>query len=185
MSNPQIQMDLLSEDRDPLETLNYAITREIGQENQQRISNTHLLNPNGSGINLIQRQQTQRRSILPTPPNNNKIPDCWKCGNKFIKGHLDNCPAKYVVGNICKKVGHYAKLCRSEIPPRRVEIQNTQKTTKFHTPTEINSKITHNNKQIQDEYATHKYPLITTQSMRKKRQAQKQSIPKAHVASEK
>ena len=27
MSNPQIQMDLLSEDRDPLETLHYAITR--------------------------------------------------------------------------------------------------------------------------------------------------------------
>ena len=28
MSNPQIQMDLLSENRDPLETLHYAITRE-------------------------------------------------------------------------------------------------------------------------------------------------------------
>ena len=105
MSNPPIQMDLLSEDRDPLETLQYAITRKRGQENQQRISNTHALNPSGSGINLIQkqRQQTQRRSILPTPPNNNKIPDCWKCGYKFIKGHLDNCPAKNVICNICKK----------------------------------------------------------------------------------
>ena len=50
MSNPQIQMDLLSEDRDPLETLQYAIARERGQENQQRISNTHALNPSGSGI---------------------------------------------------------------------------------------------------------------------------------------
>ena len=91
-----IQMDLLSEDRDPLETLHYAITRERGQEKQQRISNTHALNSSGSGINVIQRQrqQTQRLSILPTPPNTNKIPDCWKCGYKFIKGHLDNCPAK-------------------------------------------------------------------------------------------
>ena len=82
MSNPQIQMNLLSEDRDPLETLHYAITRERGQENQQRISNTHAQRPSGSGINLIQRQrqQTQRRSILPTPSNYNKIPDCWKCG---------------------------------------------------------------------------------------------------------
>ena len=63
MSNPQIQMDLLSEDRDPLETLHYAITRERGKENQQRISNTHAQSPSGSGINLIQRQrqQTQRR----------------------------------------------------------------------------------------------------------------------------
>ena len=103
MSNPQIQMDLLSENRDPLETLHYAITRERGQENKQRINYTHALSPSGSGINLIQkqRQQTQRRSILPTPPNNNKIPDCWKCGYKFIKGHLDNCPAKNVICNIC------------------------------------------------------------------------------------
>ena len=129
MSNPQIQKDLLSEDRDPQETIQYAITKKKGQENQQRISNTHALRPNGSGINLIQkqRQQTQRRSLLPTPPNINKIPDCWKCGYKFIKGHLDNCPAKNVICNICKKVGHYAKLCRSDIPPIRVEIQNTQR----------------------------------------------------------
>ena len=48
MSNPQIQMDLLSEDRDPLETLHYAITKERGQENQQRISNTHAQNPSGT-----------------------------------------------------------------------------------------------------------------------------------------
>ena len=59
MSNPQIQMNILSEDRDPLETLQYAITRERGQENQQRISNTHALSPSGSGINLIQKQRQQ------------------------------------------------------------------------------------------------------------------------------
>ena len=131
MSNSQIQMDLLSEDRDPLETLQYAITRERGQENQQRISNIHALNPSGSGIHLIQRQrqQFQRRSILPTPPNNNKIPDCWKCGYKFIKGHLDNCPAKNTICNICKKVGHYAKMCRSDMPPRKGELQSNPRNT--------------------------------------------------------
>ena len=104
MSKPQIQMDLLSEDRDPQKTLQYAITRERGQENQQRISNTHAQSPSGSGINLIQRQrqQTQRRSILPTPSSNNKIPDCWKRGDKIIKGHFDNCPAKNTICNICK-----------------------------------------------------------------------------------
>ena len=59
MSNPQIQMDLLSEDRDPLETLQYAITRETGQKNQQRISNTHALNPSGSGINLIKNKDNK------------------------------------------------------------------------------------------------------------------------------
>ena len=33
--NPQIQMDLLSKDRDPIGTLQNALARERGQENQQ------------------------------------------------------------------------------------------------------------------------------------------------------
>ena len=76
MSNLQIQMGLLSEDRDPLETLHYAITRERGQENQQRISNTHAKSPNGSGINLIQ---------LPTPFE--KYPHLCTCIGKS-KNHI-------------------------------------------------------------------------------------------------
>ena len=36
MRNAQIQMDLLSEDRDPIGTLQYALARERGQENQQK-----------------------------------------------------------------------------------------------------------------------------------------------------
>ena len=52
MSNQQIQMDLLSEDRTPSETLNYALARERGQANQQKMHNsqpsqshTHTDNP--------------------------------------------------------------------------------------------------------------------------------------------
>ena len=136
MANPQIEMDLLSEDKDPLKTLNYALTRERGQENQQHIGSRHAQIPQGSGINLIRRtrQQLKRRSILSTPRNNNKIPDCWKYGYKFIKGHLDNCSAKNTVCNICKKIGQYAKVCRSEIPPRQSETQtqNTQRNNPNH-----------------------------------------------------
>ena len=140
-------MELFSEDRYPLETLHYAITRERGQENQQRISSAHAQNPQGSGINLIQRtrQKTTRRSILRTPPNNNKIRDCWKCGYVFIKRHLDNCPAKNRICNICKKIGHYAKVCRSEMPPKRSETQNTQETTQTIITTGHNNPTTHNN----------------------------------------
>ena len=77
MANSQIQMDLLSEYRDPPETLNYALMRERGHENQQRISKTHAQIPQGSEKSIIQRtrQQSTRRSILPTPPNNNKVLD--------------------------------------------------------------------------------------------------------------
>ena len=39
MRNQQIQMDLLSEDRSPTETFNYALARERGQANQQKMNN--------------------------------------------------------------------------------------------------------------------------------------------------
>ena len=41
MNNQQIRMDLLSEDRSPSETLNYALARERGQASQQKMSNIH------------------------------------------------------------------------------------------------------------------------------------------------
>ena len=127
MADPQKQMDLLLEDGYPLETLNYVLKRERerGQEHQQRISSSHIQFPQGSGINLIQRTRRQpaKRNNLTTPTNNNKIADCWKFEYNFSKGHLDICPAKNTICNICKKIGADAKVCRSEIPPRRSETQ--------------------------------------------------------------
>ena len=181
-------MDLLSETRDPLETLHYAITRERGQENQQRISNTHAQSPSGSEINLIQRQrqQTERRSMIPTPSNNNKISDCWKCGYKFIKGHLDNCPAKNTICNTCKKnqdtTPKSADLkCQQE--DRKYKIH--KETTKHTTTTKANNKTIHNNKQTQDESGIYNHFLTMSQSKRKKKKRQKQSNPRAHATSEK
>ena len=40
MRNQDFQMDLLSEDRTPSETLNYALARERGQANQQKMHNS-------------------------------------------------------------------------------------------------------------------------------------------------
>ena len=129
MRNPQIQMDLLSEDRDPIGTLQYALARERGQENQQKMTNTSRsqfeLSPQGSSdVQYIRRNNTQyrqniqqRTGILQTPKSG-PIPDCWKCGYKFIPGHLSNCPAKNEICRICKKIGRYAKMCRAEMPPR-------------------------------------------------------------------
>ena len=45
MNNQQIQMDLLLEERTPTETLQYALARERGQKNQQKLINTNT-NPN-------------------------------------------------------------------------------------------------------------------------------------------
>ena len=99
-------MDLFSEDRDPLETLKYALTRERRQNNQQWISNSHAHIPQTTDIILKQRnRQTQKiRGILPFPAYN-KIPDCWKCGGKLIKGHLKNYLNKNTICNIRKRIG--------------------------------------------------------------------------------
>ena len=125
MRNPQIQMDLLSEDRDPIGTLQYALAREKGQENQQKMTNagrSHFdTNPQGQSDvqyirrnNTQQRQSTQQRTGILQTPKSGQIPDCWKCGYKFIPGHLSNCPAKNEVCRICKKIGHYAKMCKQK-----------------------------------------------------------------------
>ena len=72
MRNQQIQMDLLFEDRTPSETLNYALARERGQANQQKMNNSqssqspiHTDNPWFEKIQYIKRQN--RGPILPTP----------------------------------------------------------------------------------------------------------------------
>ena len=87
MRNQQIQMDLLSEDRTPSETLNYALARERGQANQQRMHNSqsskshiHTENPWFEKIQYIKRQN--RGPILPTPQTG-QIQNCRRCGNKF------------------------------------------------------------------------------------------------------
>ena len=145
MRNQQIQMNLLSEDRTPSETLNYALARERGQANQQRMHNSqssqshiHTDNPWFEKIQYIKRQN--RGPILPTPQTG-QIQNCRRCGNKFLQGHLNVCPAKNEACRICKKIGHFAKQCRSEMPPRPTfrPQQRQQKTnTIVHQPQRYN-----------------------------------------------
>ena len=180
MSNPQIQMDLLSEDRP-----SRNITLRNHKRKRTRKSTTdkqHSRTKSKCIRDQTKTKTTQRRSILPIPPNNNKIPDCWKCGYKLIKGHLDNCPAKNSICNICKKVGHYNEVCRSEMPPRRSEIQNTQGNNQIYNDKSQQQTI-HNNKQTQDQFVIFNQFLIMSQSKRRKKKRQKQSTPRAHAIS--
>ena len=94
MNNQQIQIHLLSEERTPSETLQYALAGERGQENQQKMRNTNTntqQNPWFEKIQYIKRQN--RVPILPTPQSG-QIQDCRRCGNKFLLGHLNVRPRK-------------------------------------------------------------------------------------------
>ena len=114
MNNTAIQMELLSEMRTPAQALNYALARERGQQNQKEI-----LRGNNSTWNTTVAHLSARKTkpaILPTPQNTKQYPQCWRCGGSFTPNHNNNCPARISQCNICKKQGHFAKMCRSQIP---------------------------------------------------------------------
>ena len=100
-------MNLLSEDRSPTETLNYSLARERGQANQQKMNNskspqssTYRDNPWFDTVQYIKRQN--RVPILPTPQTG-QVQNCRRCGNKFLPGHLNICPAKTKLAEYARK----------------------------------------------------------------------------------
>ena len=119
MNNQQIHLYLLSEDNTPSETLNYALAREWGQANQQKTNSSHsAVNTNNPWLEKVQYKKRQNRGpILPTPQTG-QIQSCRWCNKKFLPGHLNICPAKNEACRIRKKIGHFAKLCKSEMPSR-------------------------------------------------------------------
>ena len=119
MNNQQIQMDLLSEEKTPSGTLQYALARERGQAGQQKMTktdtNTNIANP---WFEKIQYVKGQNRVFILSNPQSGLIQDCRRCDNKFLSEHLNICRAKNEVCRICKKIGHFAKLRKSEMSPR-------------------------------------------------------------------
>ena len=118
-------MDLLSEVRTPQQVLNFAINSERGQANQQEILRAHTNNTSWSQVSYIRYkprtsfpQRTIQQPILPTPPTG-KIEPCYKCGQAFIKNHLNMCKAQKFTCKICKKIGHFTSMCKAPMPERR------------------------------------------------------------------
>ena len=126
MTNIEIQRELLMETRTAQQVLQFALNRERGQENHRAINtqlNRNPLNPlyQISHITPNQRNQAYKqtpRPRIPTrnfqPPRNTTIPNpCRRYGIQLTQEHLQICPAKKVQCNLCKKIGHYSKMCRS------------------------------------------------------------------------
>ena len=94
---------------------------------------------------------------------NSRLLELWY---KFIKGHLDNFPAKNTICNLCNKKGYYAKVCRSKMPPRRSETQtqniqrnnsnyNYNRTQQLNTPQQqTNARSVRNIQQSKPEVDT-------------------------------
>ena len=108
-------MELLSEMRTPAQALNYALARERGQQNQKEILRGNNSNWNTTVAHLSARKT--KPALLPTPQNIKQYPQCWRCGGSSTPNHNNSCAAKISQCNICKKPGHFAKMCRSQLPP--------------------------------------------------------------------
>ena len=178
MRNQQIQMDLLSKDTTPSETLNYALARERGQANQQKMHNSQssqsLIHTDNPWFEKKQYIKKQNRGLLPNPQTG-PIQNCRRCGNKFLPGHLNTCPAKKEACRICKQIGHFAKLCRSEMPPRpifRPQQRQKQMNTGSHPQQRYNQlaqrqfqqKVRNINKETETEEQTETEETIDPES---------------------
>ena len=135
MSNDEVQKDLSAETKTPEQALDYAIRREKGLENQTLIrkqgsaSNMPTTAVKSEPVGFVakrnktnnnryswrggrQRQQSQQRGYTQRQQTDQNK-QCFKCGNPFGPGHLQQCPAKDKICNKCTKRGHYARLCKS------------------------------------------------------------------------
>ena len=111
-------MELLSEVRTAAQVLNFALSRERGQENQKEILRSSAPNWN-SQVNAVTNKNARpaprpQQNVQQTNKSNEQ---CRRCGGNFTAGHMNQCTAKQAVCIICKKTGHFAKICRSKIPP--------------------------------------------------------------------
>ena len=150
MTNTDIQRELLKETRTAQQVPQFALNRERGQENQKTINSqlnrypSHTfeqissITPNQRNPSFIPRPrlptrntQTQRITNTPNP--------CRRCRLQFSPEYLQICPAKKIQCNLCKKVGHYSKVC----PSAKLMWQTQQKSPNqvcpnktFHKPDE-------------------------------------------------
>ena len=185
MANPQIQMDPLSEHRQQVKTFNYVLTRERGQENQQKIINTNSHVLKGTDISFIQRnrQTIQKGSILPIPAN-----------IKFRIAGIVKTNLSKVTSKNAQPTGQFAICAKNRTLHHCLQIRNTAKKVsntniKTHqaitqttgTTKATNSKIhSNNNKLAREEYETYKkHKLKMIHCTKKMKTKQKKLIQRA------
>ena len=90
-----------------------AGVNKIGKYSYKSLKNNTQKPPKPANEGTIRRQYYQQPNK--TPP---KEKECFNCGKSFIGNptlHLQMCPAKDATCPNCKRVGHFAKFCKTKI----------------------------------------------------------------------
>ena len=104
LNNSSVQMQLLSKVRTAAQVLNFALSRERGQENQREILRANPSNRNQVNATTQQnsRPQTRPQTKVQRHQTTLKIQPCWRCGAPFTQGQNINRPAKQEQYYICR-----------------------------------------------------------------------------------
>ena len=188
MTNTDIQRELLMETRTAQQVIQFALNRERGQESQKAI-NTHLnrfptntfeqisnISSNPKNPTFNPKPRTPTRNNQQQRPTSITNP-CRRCGLQFTQEHLLICPAKKVQCNLCKKIGHYSKVCRSaKLMWQTQQIKPQQSTPYQNIP---------QTRRVRNIRQSHEQQQIPTQEQTKRTPQKKRSIWKTHSTSKK
>ena len=118
MLDDDIQRELLRDTVEPERALSIAVNKEMGNQNQQRISSNN--GATGSTVNAIQqfnrfrgagvRENQSSRAVA----NRASVGQCRGCGQIWTPTHRQVCPAMGKKCNHCGLQNHFAKVCRQK-----------------------------------------------------------------------
>ena len=71
------------------------------------------------------RKRRGTRNANPSAEGSN-AKSCFRCGNKFDKNHMKNCPSREAESKFCGIIGHFAKCCgKAGKFPKKERTQNS------------------------------------------------------------
>ncbi|CAB4007064.1 PREDICTED: uncharacterized protein LOC109615404 [Paramuricea clavata] len=72
------------------------------------------------------KDKVRHAKYVPKPHKQNQ---CRNCGNEFKQGHKDVCPAKGKTCRVCRKLNHFARVCRSRKNPPKDSKKDSREPT--------------------------------------------------------
>jgi hypothetical protein len=68
----------------------------------------------GELVNQVSNNVFKKKNIISTSNSDKPKNKCWKCGGSYPHDEGKMCPASDKCCNICKKKGHFAKMCKNK-----------------------------------------------------------------------